>query len=579
MTIRSLFVLLLLVPVRPSDARQAEDPFAWDDATIYRIVTDRFSNGDSDNDGAYGRGLDGNGTPYDVDSLGHFLGGDFRGITGWIEDGYFTRLGVNTLQISAPYEQVHGWTSQGRIQKYAFDGSMALDYTETDEAFGSRDDFRRLVETAHAAGLRVLIEVNLAGPGPPTLHDMVEMGFGEIRGQNWRSWRPSGSDSWSEAADLFLDHSGADSSWAEWWGPDWVRADLPGYQACGDACPPSGVAFRTDTAFLTGADSLKLPRFLQRKWDKQKSAAVQTELDAWFEQSAYPRSAAFAVVKWVADWVEEFGLDGVVVTDAAHVDQRVLQAMKQEGRAAVASFLSSRDAGSDAPFWLVTVGHAGDAGVTAESVPDATYGPPRSEMSLEDLTGAWTTAAAGLVDQTGTRSITTLSTSDPTGSVGSQPASTGDAENHPERAAQLLLTPGPVALVYGSETARLSEESPGSDPLSMMNWITMDEETRAVWSTIGSFRAAHPAVARGGHEELAPQPLTFFRGVRIAQEVDRVVVVMGAKERTRLNVARIWPDDVALRDAMTGRIALVTFGQVTFTPGPSGILLIEELPE
>ncbi|NNF04514.1 MAG: hypothetical protein HKN17_08610, partial [Rhodothermales bacterium] len=74
MPVRSIFVLFLLTVVHPAEARQAEDPFAWDDATVYRIVTDRFSNGDSDNDGAYGRGLDGNGTPYETDSLGHFLG-------------------------------------------------------------------------------------------------------------------------------------------------------------------------------------------------------------------------------------------------------------------------------------------------------------------------------------------------------------------------------------------------------------------------------------------------------------------------------------------------------------------------
>ena len=58
--------------------------------------------------------------------------------------------------------------------------------------------------------------------------------------------------------------------------------------------------------------------------------------------------------------------------------------------------------------------------------------------------------------------------------------------------------------------------------------------------------------------------------------MDRVVVVMGAQGRVRLNVAALFPNDTVLRDTVTGRIALVTFGQLAFTPDPSGLALFEE---
>lgn len=91
------------------------------------------------------------------------------------------------------------------------------------------------------------------------------------------------------------------------------------------------------------------------------------------------------------------------------------------------------------------------------------------------------------------------------------------------------------------------------------------------------FRANHPAVAAGIHETLQAEPLAFQRALRLpGGAVDRVVVVMGAQGRVRLNVAALFENDTVLRDTVTGRIALVTFGQLAFTPDPSGLALFEE---
>ena len=89
--------------------------FSWDNATVYFVLTDRFLNSDKSNDHSYGRGKTQTGA--DVAGLdtytnpGTFHGGDLNGLTSKVEEGYFNDLGVNAIWITAPYEQVHGFTS------------------------------------------------------------------------------------------------------------------------------------------------------------------------------------------------------------------------------------------------------------------------------------------------------------------------------------------------------------------------------------------------------------------------------------------------------------------------------------
>jgi hypothetical protein len=96
------------------------------------------------------------------------------------------------------------------------------------------------------------------------------------------------------------------------------------------------------------------------------------------------------------------------------------------------------------------------------------------------------------------------------------------------------------------------------------------------WGPYLAFRANHPAVGRGIHQRLEGQAYAFYRGLRTSRDTtDEVVVVLGAEGTTRVKVSRVFDDDTLLRDVLTGKIALVSYGQVTFQAGPSGRLLIE----
>lgn len=78
--------------------------FSWKNATIYFVLTDRFNNGDTTNDNSYHRQRPQGSVP----DYATFHGGDIKGLTEKLD--YLNRLGVDAIWITAPYEQMHGWT-------------------------------------------------------------------------------------------------------------------------------------------------------------------------------------------------------------------------------------------------------------------------------------------------------------------------------------------------------------------------------------------------------------------------------------------------------------------------------------
>lgn len=123
---------------------------------------------------------------------------------------------------------------------------------------------------------------------------------------------------------------------------------------------------------------------------------------------------------------------------------------------------------------------------------------------------------------------------------------------------------------------------PGDDPSA--HWLLLPgpvavPESRvadAAWQTVARFRSRHPALADGVHGKLSDSPYAFFRGMRLGKgEEDVVLVVLGAEGRLRLNVSSIYPDDVVVRDAVSGAMALVSFGQLSLPASKEGIMLLE----
>lgn len=66
-------------------SEKPKTPFLWEVANVYFLFTDRFNNGDNNNDINFDR-------IKQTAKLRGFEGGDLKGITQKIEEGYFTDL-------------------------------------------------------------------------------------------------------------------------------------------------------------------------------------------------------------------------------------------------------------------------------------------------------------------------------------------------------------------------------------------------------------------------------------------------------------------------------------------------------
>ena len=141
-----------------------ETPFVWEGANLYFLLTDRFYNGDSLNDVNFSR-------DEAAAKLRGFEGGDIKGVTQKIEEGYFTDLGINAIWLTPIVEQIHGVTDENTGKTYGFHGYWAKDWTNLDPNFGSKDDLKQLVEVAHSKGIRIVLDAVINHTGPVTDKD------------------------------------------------------------------------------------------------------------------------------------------------------------------------------------------------------------------------------------------------------------------------------------------------------------------------------------------------------------------------------------------------------------------------
>lgn len=126
-------------------------PAKAENATVYFVLTDRFENGNPDNDHSYGRHSDG------MQEIALSIAAIWPGWTGKLD--YLQQLGVNALWISSPLEQIHGWVGGGtkgdfRIMPITL---QHLDWTKLDANMGTGKHLQKLVSEAHKRVIRILL--------------------------------------------------------------------------------------------------------------------------------------------------------------------------------------------------------------------------------------------------------------------------------------------------------------------------------------------------------------------------------------------------------------------------------------
>ena len=145
---------------------------------LYSLMIDRFFNGNTANDWKMN-------SPEVLDIV-DYQGGDIAGITAKICDGYFDKLGVNTLWISPitqnpwdawgcyPFKNGNKYDSTKEYTKFSgYHGYWPIFATVLDERFSTPDEFRTLLDSAHAHGINVVLDyvANHMHINSPTLQE------------------------------------------------------------------------------------------------------------------------------------------------------------------------------------------------------------------------------------------------------------------------------------------------------------------------------------------------------------------------------------------------------------------------
>jgi alpha-amylase len=540
---KSVAPLVAAAPA-PKPIGFAENPI------VYFAITDRFYNGNPSNDHSYGRQSDGE------REIGTFHGGDLAGLTAKLKEGWFTQLGVNAIWITAPYEQIHGWVQGGKAEfkHYAYHGYFALDYTVLDQNMGTPADLHEFIDTAHAQGIRVLFDVVMNHPGYLDIQTAAQLNVPVLWKGALEQYTLKDYHSW-------IDYNADAKRWGQWWGRDWVRAGLPGYQEGGQDDLTKQLAYLPD--FKTeNPKPVSLPTFLKNKPDTKAVDLPNTPVRGY-------------LVKWLSDWVREYGVDGFRCDTAKHVELASWDALKVASNSALAEWKAANPTKKidDAPFWMV--GEVFPHGVARDAYFDHGFDSLLNfgfqDRKLSDMAELDRTyfdyandLAAGRADGKAFDVLTYISSHDTRLYDRSKLIDAGSA---------LMFVPGGIQIFYGDESARPNGPYTPGDPQqatrSDMNWNNLDKTVLAHWRKLGQFRLHHAAVARGAHKMLGNAPYTFSR----IYGDDHVVIAPKASGDVAVPVGAVFKDGEIVRDAYSGATAQVVGGQVKLVA--TGTVMLE----
>lgn len=585
--------------------------FSWDNATVYFVLTDRFLNADTSNDHSYGRGLQADGmTPVEgLDSKnnpGTFHGGDINGLTQKVEDGYFNDLGVNAIWITAPYEQIHGYTS-GNVKSnnastypdpdeqgfpyYSYHGYWTLDFSCMDQNMGTAEDFEKFVDSCHERGIRVVMDIVMNHVGYTTMQDAVDYGFDGALINDWQSYYygnathlmggdPEANNYWDKTS----------SAWSKWWGPGFVKADYPGYTAAGGGDIEMSLCGLPDVVTNKSAPEVDTPPLLVTKWGKEgRLNTEQQELDDYFSRTGNKRQARYYIIKWLTDWVRNYGVDGFRCDTAKHVDIDAWKDLKTE---AVSALKEWRENNPEKPgakwtddFWMT--GEAWGHGMGRSSYYDNGFDSminftfPK-DGNLASLEGTYSTYAADINSDPTFNSLSYVASHDDSACTDIFTANSDKSKN---LGTSLLLTPGGAQIYYGNELNRqlaYKDFFTGSDYLdqryrSDMNWDNYDKDVLAHWQKVGQFRNKHLAVGGGQHEMLEGEVYTFSRTYHLEEDdEDKVVCCLPGKAGTyEVPVGDVFEDGETITDFYSGKKYDVSGGSVSATCDENGVILLE----
>lgn len=544
-----LFTITLVLAscksAKESATKEIKTPFVWESANVYFLLTDRFNDGDTSNNSTYNR-------TKTTGKLRGFEGGDIRGIIQKLDQNYFTNLGINVIWMTPVVEQIHDGVDEDTGFSYGFHGYWTRDWSAIDPSFGTKKDLTELVEKAHSKGIRIMLDAVINHTGPVTAEDTA-------------------------------------------YPNDWVRtAPKCTYKSYDTYINCTLVENLPDIKTESNAN-VDLPPFLAEKWKKEgRYEQEMAELDTFFKKTGYPRAPKYYIMKWLSDYIIDFGIDGYRVDTVKHTTEDVWSDFKKVCDMAFADFKKQNQNKVLDDNSFFTVGEVYGYNISSKKTYD--FGDKKvnyfengftglinfdfrneAKMAYEDLFSKYSTLLKN--DLKGNTVMNYVSSHDDSYPFDKK------REKTFESATKLLLAPGISQVYYGDELARSLEidGTQGDATLrSKMNWANLKTnlETQKLllhWQKLGKFRANHPAVGAGTHAMISANPYVFSRTFSNTNYSDAIVIgldlPLGKKE---LVVATIFKNETKIRDAYSGETSTVVDGKVSIT-SEFGIVLLEKI--
>jgi alpha-amylase len=525
--------------------KASKTPFVWEGANVYFIVTDRFNNGDTTNDKNYNRNKP-------TGKLRGFDGGDIRGVIQKIDEGYFTNLGINVIWMTPIVEQIHDGVDEGTGFTYGFHGYWTRDWSAIDPNIGTRKDLAELVQKAHSRGIRVMLDAVINHTGPVTSGDSVY---------------PS----------------------------DWVRITPKCTYKSYDTYINCTLVDNLPDVKTESNEDVELPPFLMEKWKKEGRYEKEVaSLDAFFKMTGYPKAPKYYIMKWLSDYITDFGIDGYRVDTAKHTTEDVWADFKKVCDLKFAEFKKKNPKKVLDNNSFFTVGEVYGYNIGNKKLYD--FGDKKVNYFEHGFTGLinfdFRNEAKMNYEELFSKYSTILNNELKRNTVMNYISSHDDSypfdkkrEKTIESGTKLLLAPGISQVYYGDESARsLDIEGTTGDATlrSDMNWdaIKTNAETQKVlqhWQKLGQFRKQHPAVGAGVHAQISSSPYVFSRIFSKGKFTDKVVVGLdlpiGKKE---ISVGTIFKNGTKVKDSYSGKIGMVKNGKVIVDTAYT-IVLIEKI--
>jgi alpha-amylase len=520
-------------------------PFVWESANVYFIVTDRFNNGDKTNDQTYNRNKP-------TGKLRGFEGGDIRGIIQKLDEGYFTNLGINVIWMTPIVEQIHDGVDEGTGFTYGFHGYWTKDWSALDPNFGTKKDLAELVQKAHARGIRIILDAVINHTGPVTPKDSV-------------------------------------------YPNDWVRTSPKCTYKSYDTYINCTLVENLPDVLTESNENVSLPTFLANKWKKEgRYDKEMASLDAFFKKTGYPRAPKYYIMKWLSDYIIDFGIDGYRVDTVKHTTEDVWADFKKVCDQAFAEYKKNNPKKVLDNNAFFTVGEVYGYNIGGKKFYD--FGDKKvnyfengftglinfdfrneAKMNYEELFSKYSNLLQN--DLKGNTVMNYVSSHDDSYPFDKK------REKTFESGTKLLLAPGISQVYYGDESARsLDIEGTQGDATlrSNMNWedIANDSKTKEVlahWQKLGLFRKNHPAVGAGVHSQILASPYVFSRTFIKGKYSDKVVVALDLEKGEKsIPVGTIFTNGTKVRDAYSGETSTVGKGKVNLNTD-FGIILLEKL--